>query len=89
MSFLRRTAPGLRAAKAAAGVAVLALLAAVPAGSSADPSIGQLNSQLANQHARQQHLQSSLGGLTRLVSALSSQISLVQGRESAVNTLWI
>ena len=62
------------------------MLAAVPTGSSADPSIGQLNSQLANQHARQQHLQSSLGGLTRLVSSLSSQISLVQSRESAVNT---
>jgi peptidoglycan hydrolase CwlO-like protein len=85
MSSIRRTAPGRRAAKAAAGVAVLATLAALPTGSSADPSIGQLNSQLANQHARQQHLQSSLGGLTRLVSSLSSQISLVQGRESAVN----
>jgi peptidoglycan hydrolase CwlO-like protein len=62
------------------------MLAALPTGSSADPSVGQLNSQLANQHARQQHLQSSLGGLTRLVSSLSSQISLVQSRESAVNT---
>jgi septal ring factor EnvC (AmiA/AmiB activator) len=61
------------------------LLAALPTGSSADPSIGQLNSELSNQHARQQHLQSSLGGLTRLVSSLSSQISLVQSRESAVN----
>jgi len=86
MSFLRRTATGRRAAKAVAGVAVLVLLAVLPAGSSADPSLGQLNSQLANQHARQQHLQSSLGGLTRLVSSLSSQISLVQGRESAVNS---
>src|SRR5581483_909460 len=85
MSFLRRTAPGRRAAKAAAGAAALALLAALPTGSSADPSLGRLQSQLSSQHARAQRLQSSLGGLTKLVSSLSSQISLVQNRESAVN----
>jgi septal ring factor EnvC (AmiA/AmiB activator) len=85
MSFFRRTATRRRAARAAAGAAVLTALATLPTGSSADPSLGQLNSQLANQQARQQHLQSSLGGLTRLVSSLSSQISLVQSRASAVN----
>jgi septal ring factor EnvC (AmiA/AmiB activator) len=75
-----------RAAKAAAGFAALAALAALPTGSSADPNLGHLNSELSNQHAKQQHLQSSLGGLTRLVSSLSSQISLVQTRESAVQS---
>jgi len=83
-SLLRRTAPRRRAAKAAAGLLAVIGLTALPAGSSADPSLGQLHSQLANQQARQQHLQSSLGGLTRLISSLSSQISLVQSRESAV-----
>ena len=85
MRLPRRTAIRRRAAKAAAGVAALTLLAALPSGSSADPSLGQLNSDLANQQAQQQHLQGSLGELTRLVSSLSSQISLVQSRESAVN----
>jgi septal ring factor EnvC (AmiA/AmiB activator) len=72
-------------ATAAALAAGIVLLAALPAGSSASPSLGQLNSELANQQSRQQHLQSSLAGLTQLVSSLNSQISLVQSRESAVN----
>jgi septal ring factor EnvC (AmiA/AmiB activator) len=86
MRSTRRTDLWPRAAKAAAGFAALAALAALPTGSSADPSLGHLNSELSNQHAKQQHLQSSLGGLTRLVSSLSSQISLVQTRESAVQS---
>ena len=72
-------------ATAAATAAGILLLAVLPAGSSASPSLGQLNSQLANQHARQQHLQGSLAGLTQLVSSLNSQISLIQTREAAVN----
>ncbi len=67
-------------------IAVLAGLAAMPARSSADPSLGQLQSQLSNQRARQQHLQDSLGGLNKLVSSLDSQISLVQSREAAVES---
>jgi septal ring factor EnvC (AmiA/AmiB activator) len=85
MSLSRRTASGRSAAIAALVLAALAALAALPTGSSADPSLGQLHSQLANQQTRQQHLQGSLSGLTRLVTSLSSQISLVQNRESAVN----
>ena len=86
MNLLRRTAFRRRSAKAVAGLAALAAAAALPAGSSANPSLGQLRSQLANQQAKQQHLQSSLGGLTRLVSSLSTQISVVQSRESAVQS---
>jgi septal ring factor EnvC (AmiA/AmiB activator) len=86
MSLLRRTAFRRRAARAAVGLVALALLAALPAGSSADPSLDQLNSQLANQHAKQQHLQGSLSSLNQLVSSLGSQISLVQSRESAVES---
>jgi septal ring factor EnvC (AmiA/AmiB activator) len=67
-------------------IGVLAGLAAMPAGSSADPSLGQLQSQLSNQQAKQQHLQSSLGGLNNLISSLDSQISLVQNREAAVES---
>ena len=67
-------------------VAVLAGLAAMPASSGADPSLGQLQSQLSNQRARQQHLQDSVGGLNKLVSSLDSQISLVRSRESAVES---
>jgi septal ring factor EnvC (AmiA/AmiB activator) len=65
--------------------AALLALAGLPTGSSADPSLGQLHSQLANQHAKQQGLQGSLSGLTQLVNSLSSQIALVQSRASAVN----
>ncbi len=71
---------------AASTVAALVALAALPAGSSADPSLGQLQSQLSNQHSTQQHLQNSLGGLSKLVSSLDSQISLVQNREAAVES---
>jgi septal ring factor EnvC (AmiA/AmiB activator) len=67
-------------------IGVLAGLAAMPAGSSADPSLGQLQSQLSNQQAKQQHLKSSLGGLNNLISSLDSQISLVQTREAAVES---
>jgi peptidoglycan hydrolase CwlO-like protein len=72
---------------AAAGVAVtaaLAGLASVPLSSSAAPSLNQLNSQLGQQQTRQQHLESSLSGLSQLIDSLSAQISLVQARENAV-----
>jgi septal ring factor EnvC (AmiA/AmiB activator) len=60
-------------------------VAAFPATSTAGPTLGQLNQQLDQQHARQQQLQSSLGGLSRLISSLTQQISLVESREAAVN----
>ena len=72
-------------ATAAASAAAIGLLAALPAGSSASPSLGQLNSELAGQQARQQHLQDSLSGLNQLISSLNSQIALVESREAAVN----
>jgi septal ring factor EnvC (AmiA/AmiB activator) len=67
-------------------IAALAGLALMPAGSSADPSLGQLQSQLSSQRAKQTHLQDSLGGLNKLIGALDSQISLVRGREAAVES---
>src|SRR5690349_9342454 len=84
MSISWRTVPRRSAAAAIAGTATLVSLAFVPLSSSAAPSLSQLNSQLSRQQARQQHLESSLGGLARLIGSLSSQISLVQSREDAV-----
>jgi peptidoglycan hydrolase CwlO-like protein len=86
MTTIRRTGFRRRAATAASAFAALVALAALPTGSSADPGLGRLQSQLANQQSRQQHLQNSLGGLTKLVSSLSSQISLVQNRAAAVQS---
>ncbi len=71
----------------AAGVAVVgvfAALSALPISSSADPGLGQLNSELGQQQARQQQLASSLKGLSQLISSLSSQIALVESREAMV-----
>jgi chromosome segregation ATPase len=54
--------------------------------SAASPSLGQLNSQLGQQQARQHSLAASLGALTGLISSLDGQIALVEGREAAVRT---
>ena len=81
MSYRWRT---VHRSSAAAAIAVTAALAALPLSSSAAPSLSQLNSQLGQQQARQQHLESSLGSLSRLIGKLSSQVSLVQTREDAV-----
>jgi septal ring factor EnvC (AmiA/AmiB activator) len=70
-----------------AGAAVLAGalgLAAMPIASSADPSLGDLNSQLNGVQAHEQSLASSIAGLSRLISSLSGQIALVESREAAV-----
>jgi len=70
---------------AAAASVVFALgLAALPMSSSADPSLGQLGSQLGAEHAHQQSLAASISGLSHLISALDGQIALVQSREAAV-----
>lgn len=49
----------------------------------ADP-LGQLNSQLGSEQARQQRLHSSLATLGRLISSLDAQIRLVERREAEV-----
>jgi peptidoglycan hydrolase CwlO-like protein len=74
------------AAIAVVGVAVVALL--IGGGPRQAPAradtLGQLNSELGQQQARQQHLSSSLSALSGLISSLDSQIQLVQSREAAV-----
>jgi peptidoglycan hydrolase CwlO-like protein len=80
MSSARRTAQRISAALAA--MFTLAGLAALPVSSSADPSLGELHQQLGAEQARQHHLQSSLAGLSQLISTLERQISLVQSREA-------
>jgi septal ring factor EnvC (AmiA/AmiB activator) len=77
-----------RTARFRLGVAMLATISAgvilVPAPSSADPSLGQLNQQLSHEKTRQQDLSSSIGGLSRTISSLDGQITLVRSRENAV-----
>jgi septal ring factor EnvC (AmiA/AmiB activator) len=86
MSFRWRTFPRRSAAAVIAVAGAFGGLAALPIASSADPGLGQLNSQLGAQQAQQQHLQASLSGLSQLISSLSGQIALVQTREGAVQS---
>ena len=83
MSFGRRTTARPLVAGAAT-VAVVLGLAAVPVRSSADPSLGQLKSQLNAEQGHQQSLASSISSLSHLISSLSAQITLVETREAAV-----
>jgi septal ring factor EnvC (AmiA/AmiB activator) len=64
--------------------AIAARAALTPGHGIADPSIGQLQSQLGSEHSRQQQLNQSIGSLNGLIDRLDSQIALVQGREQAV-----
>ncbi|MGN6869854.1 MAG: transglycosylase family protein [Solirubrobacteraceae bacterium] len=83
MSFGRRTIPRPLVAGAAT-VAVVLGLAAVPVSSSADPSLGQLKSQLNAEQGHQHTLAASIASLSHLISSLSSQITLVETREADV-----
>ncbi|HSC04314.1 MAG TPA: transglycosylase family protein [Solirubrobacteraceae bacterium] len=83
MSFGRRTIPRPLVAGAAT-VAVVLGLAAVPVSSSADPSLGQLKSQLNAEQGHEHSLAASIASLSHLISSLSSQITLVETREAAV-----
>jgi predicted nucleic acid-binding Zn-ribbon protein len=69
---------------AIAVVSALGAAAALPFTSSADPSLGQLNSELGQQQARQQSLSASVSSLGGLIASLDGQIALVQGREAEV-----
>jgi septal ring factor EnvC (AmiA/AmiB activator) len=64
--------------------ASLAIAALRPGHGVADPSLGQLQSQLGAQQSHQQQLDQSIGSLNGLISRLDGQIALVQGREQAV-----
>jgi septal ring factor EnvC (AmiA/AmiB activator) len=68
----------------AATVAVVLGLSAVPVASSADPSLGQLKSQLNAEQGHQSSLAASIASLSHLISTLSSQITLVETREADV-----
>jgi len=83
MRLRRRTIPRWVAAAAATLAAVLGL-AGVPVRSNADPSLGQLHSQLGAVQAHEQSLASSISSLSQLISSLNSQIALVESREAAV-----
>src|SRR5947209_1539366 len=83
MSTCRRPLVACLAVAAAlmAGSVMLLLGATAPAGAA---SLGQLNSRLGAQQARQQSLHSSLSRLSAVISSLNQQIALVESREAAV-----
>ncbi|HTT29448.1 MAG TPA: transglycosylase family protein [Solirubrobacteraceae bacterium] len=83
MNFRRRMIPAWVVAGAATGAAVLGL-ALVPIASSADPSLGQLHSQLGAVQAHESSLAASISSLSGLISSLDSQIALVESREAEV-----
>jgi peptidoglycan hydrolase CwlO-like protein len=64
-----------------AGAAACALL---PVASSADPGLGDLNSQLSRQQSRERSLSASVASLSGTISSLGGQIALVRGREAEV-----
>jgi septal ring factor EnvC (AmiA/AmiB activator) len=67
----------------AAAATALAVVTAQPS-SAATPSLGQLNSELGQQQARQSSLTASLASLGNVIASLNSQIALVHSREAAV-----
>ena len=81
MRKLRRT---VHARIAAAVTLLLALAALVPVSSVADPSLGQLNSQLSASQSRASSLSASVSHMSALISSLDGQIAFVQQREAAV-----
>src|SRR5437763_3956872 len=88
MSFRRRPHPRRITAAIAAAATTLAVtltsVAIVRLSPASASSLGQLNSQLGAQQARQQSLSGSIGRLSSLIGSLDAQISLVQSREAAV-----
>jgi peptidoglycan hydrolase CwlO-like protein len=67
-----------------AAFAVIAACSAPATSSSADPSLGDLNSLLNQQQSHERSLSASITGLSRTISSLDGQIALVQGREAEV-----
>jgi septal ring factor EnvC (AmiA/AmiB activator) len=85
MNSSRRSVSLWTAAAAAALTVVLALVVGLTSASEAAlPSLGQLNSELGQQQARQRSLSASIGSLNQVIATLDGQIALIQGREAAV-----
>ncbi len=84
MKSFRRSVNVRAHAIGVAAVAALVLSALLPFSSAADPSLGQLNSELSQQQARASGLWASISHLNGLIGSLGSQIAFVQQREAAV-----
>jgi peptidoglycan hydrolase CwlO-like protein len=67
-----------------AAFAAVALCTLVPMASSADPGLGDLNSQLSREQSRERSLTADVASLSRTISTLGAQIALVRGREAEV-----
>jgi peptidoglycan hydrolase CwlO-like protein len=62
----------------------MAACAVLPMSSSADPSLGDLNSQLSRQQSHARSLDADVASLSRTISSLDGQIALVRRREADV-----
>jgi septal ring factor EnvC (AmiA/AmiB activator) len=82
MSCQRLTRP--RIASALAVVVASALVIGLPGATDAQPSIGQLSTQLSASNARAGSLAASVAQLSALIGRLSAQIAGVQSREAEV-----
>jgi peptidoglycan hydrolase CwlO-like protein len=69
-----------------AAIAAVAACAVLVSAAHADPSIGDLNSQLSHEQSRQRSLSASIGQLSHNISSLHGQISLVRSRETSVRS---
>jgi septal ring factor EnvC (AmiA/AmiB activator) len=69
-----------------AAIAVTLACAALAAPSTADPGIGDLNSQLGHEQSRQRTLVASIDRLSHNISTLDGQIALVRSREADVRS---
>ena len=83
MSLSRRCASFCVAAAVALLAALMFVGSAAQTAARADP-LGQLNSQLGAEQARQSHLNATIGNLSSLISGLDGQIRLVENRLAGV-----
>jgi septal ring factor EnvC (AmiA/AmiB activator) len=67
-----------------AAFAAVAACALLPMSSSAEPGLGDLNSQLSLQQSRERSLSASVATLSHTISSLGGQIALVRRREADV-----
>ncbi len=84
MSIGRHTSTFQRSLAATFVVVALITAAALPLQSIAEPSLGDLSSQLGQVQSEQQSLSASISDLSQLIGSLGSQIALVQSREATV-----
>ncbi len=84
MTRLKRIAHARLTTATIVSSVALAIAVVLPGSSSAEQSLGQLQSNLAQTQARAQDLSASVGHLAGLIGSLNGQIAFVRQREAAV-----